>query len=34
MIWLVVALCWIISFLFAGIEAGLLALNPASRQQR
>src|SRR5438874_12666812 len=28
MIWLVVALCWIISFLFAGIEAGLLALNP------
>ena len=28
MIWLLVALCWIISFLFAGIEAGLLALDP------
>src|SRR5438132_1290705 len=27
MIWLLVALCWIISFLFAGIEAGLLALT-------
>ena len=38
MIWLLVALCWIISFLFAGIEAGLLALDPvriaASRQER
>ena len=28
MIWLLVAFCWITSFLFSGIEAGLLALNP------
>src|SRR5438094_7650912 len=28
MIWLLVALCWIISFRFAAIEAGLLALDP------
>src|SRR4030095_13495505 len=34
MIWLLVALCWVISFLFAGIEAGLLALNPIRLQHR
>src|SRR5438128_1729654 len=34
MIWLLVALCWIISFLFAGIEAGLLALNPVRLRHR
>lgn len=28
MIWILVAACWTISFLFAGIEAGLLALDP------
>src|SRR5438105_5736489 len=28
MIWFLIALCWMISFLFSGIEAGLLALNP------
>jgi putative hemolysin len=33
-IWLLVALCWIISFLFAGIEAGLLALNPVRLRHR
>src|SRR5437773_225161 len=34
MIWLVVTLCWIISFLFAGIEAGLLALDPVRLRHR
>ena len=34
MIWLLVALCWIISFLFSGIEAGLLALNPVRLRHR
>jgi putative hemolysin len=34
MIWVLVALCWIISFLFAGIEAGLLALNPVRLRHR
>src|SRR2546423_3731391 len=34
MIWLLVALCWIVSFLFAGIEAGLLALNPVRLRHR
>jgi putative hemolysin len=28
MIWLLAIACWLISFLFAGIEAGLLALDP------
>ena len=26
--WLAIFACWIVSFLFAGIEAGLLAINP------
>ena len=34
MIWLLVVLCWIISFLFSGIEAGLLALNPVRLRHR
>src|SRR6266700_1477795 len=34
MIWLLVALCWNISFLFAGIEAGLLALDPVRLRHR
>src|SRR6266513_2224440 len=34
MIWLLVVLCWIISFLFAGIEAGLLALDPVRLRHR
>ena len=34
MIWPLVALCWIISFLFAGIEAGLLALDPVRLRHR
>src|SRR6266516_2411172 len=34
MIWLLVTLCWIISFLFAGIEAGLLALDPVRLRHR
>src|SRR5947199_8462820 len=34
MIWFVVALCWIISFLFSGIEAGLLALDPVRLRHR
>src|SRR3989440_9743736 len=34
MIWLLVALCWIISFLFAGIEAGFLALDPVRLRHR
>lgn len=34
MIWLLVALCWMVSFLFAGIEAGLLALNPVRLRHR
>src|SRR5437762_815305 len=34
MIWLLVALCWIISFLCAGIEAGLLALDPVRLRHR
>jgi putative hemolysin len=28
MIWLILALCLLISFLFAGVEAGLLSINP------
>jgi putative hemolysin len=31
---LLVVLCWIISFLFSGIEAGLLALNPVRLRHR
>src|SRR5260370_33457235 len=34
MSWLLVALCCMISFLFAGIEAGLLALNPVRLRHR
>ncbi len=34
MIWLVVIACWLISFLFAGIEAGLLALDPVRLRTR
>ena len=34
MIWLLVAFCWAISFLFAGIEAGLLALDPVRMRHR
>jgi putative hemolysin len=34
MIWFLVALCWILSFLFSGIEAGLLALNPVRLRHR
>ena len=34
MIWVLVAFCWIISFLFSGIEAGLLALNPVRLRHR
>ena len=34
MIWFLVAVCWIISFLFSGIEAGLLALNPVRLRHR
>src|SRR5438128_4469800 len=34
MIWFLVALCWIISFLFSGIEAGLLALDPVRLRHR
>src|SRR6476659_10579693 len=34
MIWLLVTLCCIISFLFAGIEAGLLALEPDRLRHR
>jgi CBS domain containing-hemolysin-like protein len=34
MIWFLVALCWIVSFLFSGIEAGLLALNPIRLRHR
>ena len=34
MIWFLVALCWIISFLLSGIEAGLLALNPVRLRHR
>jgi len=34
MIWFLVVLCWIISFLFSGIEAGLLALNPVRLRHR
>jgi putative hemolysin len=34
MIWLLAALCWIISFLFAGIEAGLLALDQVRLRHR
>jgi CBS domain containing-hemolysin-like protein len=32
--WFLVALCWIISFLFSGIEAGLLALSPVRLRHR
>ncbi len=34
MIWLVVIACWALSFLFAGIEAGLLALDPVRVRHR
>ncbi len=34
MIWLLVIACWVISFLFAGIEAGLLALDPVRLRTR
>src|SRR5260370_30379577 len=34
MIWLLVALCWIISFLFAGIEAGVIGLEPVRLRHR
>ena len=34
MIWLLVVLCWLVSFLFAGIEAGLLALDPVRLRHR
>jgi putative hemolysin len=34
MIWLLIAFCWAISFLFAGIEAGLLALDPVRLRHR
>jgi putative hemolysin len=34
MIWLLVALCWVVSFLFAGIEAGLLAFDPVRLRHR
>jgi putative hemolysin len=34
MIWLVLAACWLVSFLFAGIEAGLLALDPIRLRTR
>ena len=34
MIWVLVALCWIVSFLFSGIEGGLLALNPVRLRHR
>src|SRR5437763_3515320 len=34
MIWFLVALCWINSFPFSGIEAGLLALNPVRLRHR
>jgi putative hemolysin len=34
MIWLFVITCWLISFLFAGIEAGLLALDPIRLRTR
>src|SRR5436305_12107895 len=32
--WLRVGLCWVISLLFCGIEAGLLALNPVRLRHR
>lgn len=34
MIWLLVAACWLVSFLFAGIETGLLALDPVRLRTR
>jgi putative hemolysin len=34
MIWLLVTACWLVSFLFAGIEAGLLALDPIRLRTR
>jgi putative hemolysin len=34
MIWLLVIACWLVSFLFAGIEAGLLALDPIRLRTR
>ncbi|PZR74674.1 MAG: magnesium/cobalt efflux protein, partial [Chthoniobacterales bacterium] len=34
MIWLVLIGCWLTSFLFAGIEAGLLALDPVRLRTR
>ncbi len=34
MIWLLVIACWLVSFLFAGIEAGLLAFDPVRLRTR
>lgn len=34
MIWFLVIACWFVSFLFAGIEAGLLALDPIRLRTR
>ncbi|MBV9007708.1 MAG: DUF21 domain-containing protein [Verrucomicrobia bacterium] len=34
MSWLLVILCWLVSFLFAGIEAGLLAIDPVRLRTR
>jgi CBS domain containing-hemolysin-like protein len=34
MIWLLVIACWLVSFLFAGIETGLLALDPVRLRTR
>ena len=34
MIWGLVITCWLVSFLFAGIEAGLLALDPVRLRTR
>lgn len=34
MIWLLLIACWLVSFLFAGIEAGLLALDPVRLRHR
>jgi putative hemolysin len=34
MIWLLVIACWLVSFFFAGIEAGLLALDPIRLRTR
>jgi Mg2+/Co2+ transporter CorB len=34
MIFILILGCWMISFLFAGIEAGLLALDPVRLRHR